>query len=421
MKVKIMVGTALARLREIPSASVHCVVCSPPYWGLRSYEGEEGMIGLEKTFDEHLLNLSNVFSEVHRVLRGDGVMWLNYGDAHAGGGRGSNPKGDIQGNNKGSYTGRVVDFGELKPKNLMFMPQRVAMMLQQEGWYVREMLPWLKRNPTPGGAQDRPHSAIEYVFLITKSPKVFYDSVAVRMTASPNTHPRRKDGLYKPAKGTDKLDRRAGSRLNDPGVQPSRNFRNNDLFYQSIGAPHGQICDLDGRPLAIDISVKAYRGAHFATFPPDLIAPLILSGTSEKGCCPQCGAQVERVVRKSGGSLGKSWHNHEDDLGKGNHTSKEANKAYYEDEYRVKTVGWRPTCECNAGDPVPSVVLDPFGGVGTTAMVANQLKRDSILIEISPKYAAMARDRIEAEAGFMAEIEYLEGKPNDRQPRRKTG
>ena len=157
MTVKIMVGDALVTLRELPDRSVHCVITSPPYWGLRAYCGDPGMIGLEPTFEEHLVNLVEVFREVKRVLRKDGTLWLNYGDAYAG----SPPRvpyGD-QGDNSIVENDRWVKPG--KPKDLMMMPARVAMALQADGWWLRSEIIWHKPNPIPESVTDRPTSAHE--------------------------------------------------------------------------------------------------------------------------------------------------------------------------------------------------------------------------------------------------------------------
>ena len=171
MNVRILVGDALSKLAELPDESVHCVVTSPPYWGLRAYKGDPGMIGLEPTFDEHLDNLVAVFREVRRVLREDGTLWLNYGDAYAGGGTtGRNDNGES------TWSGGPVNSGPkeprprqfLKAKDLMMMPARVAMALQADGWWLRSEIIWHKPNPMPESCTDRPTSAHEKVYLFAK-------------------------------------------------------------------------------------------------------------------------------------------------------------------------------------------------------------------------------------------------------------
>ena len=171
---RILVGNALERLRELPDESVHCVVTSPPYWGLRSYEKDAGfwMIGLEPTFDEHLRRLVAVFREVRRVLRSDGTLWLNYGDAYNTGTtaeRQPTNTADVRGWQREAAVGPRVNDPRLKAKNLMMMPARVAMALQADGWWVRSKVIWHKPNPMPESCTDRPTSSYEEMFLLAKS------------------------------------------------------------------------------------------------------------------------------------------------------------------------------------------------------------------------------------------------------------
>ena len=182
MAVDIICGDALEVLRAMPDESVHCCVTSPPYYGLRSYGGDDGMIGMERTIEDHLDNLVRLFAEVRRVLRSDGTLWLNYGDAYYGGSRGAAPsdagRGETYGSkyqqsNKGSLgiqaaPNRMPQSG-LKPNDLMGMPWRVAFALRQDGWYLRQDIVWAKPNPMPESVRDRPTRAHEYIFLFSKS------------------------------------------------------------------------------------------------------------------------------------------------------------------------------------------------------------------------------------------------------------
>ena len=167
----IHVGDCLDVLASMPAESVHCCVTSPPYWGLRSYEGDPGMIGLEPTFDEHLSRLVEVFREVRRVLRTDGTCWLNYGDAYANDGKwgGSTGGKHAKGLHGQTGIGRQKVTTGLKPKDLMMMPARVALALQADGWWVRSKVIWHKKNPMPESCTDRPTSSYEEMFLLTKS------------------------------------------------------------------------------------------------------------------------------------------------------------------------------------------------------------------------------------------------------------
>ena len=185
MTVQILVGDALSQLRDMPDGSVHCVVTSPPYWGLRAYKGDPGMIGMEPTFAEHLANLVAVFREVRRVLRSDGTLWLNYADAYGGG---SNRQDTAPDSIQAKYAGRTREAagGSFKAKDLMMMPARVAMALQAEGWCLRSEIIWHKPNQMPESVTDRPTSSHEKLFLMSKSARYFYDSESVRVEAQPD-------------------------------------------------------------------------------------------------------------------------------------------------------------------------------------------------------------------------------------------
>ena len=257
MTVTIRVGDVLDRLRGLPDASVHCAVTSPPYWGLRSYKGDPGMIGLEPTFDAHLETLVEVFREVRRVLRKDGTLWLNYGDAYAAGSvRTGDPK------ERSGLVGGCASWGQrdarsyaqakgvgLKPKDLMMMPARVAMALQSDGWWLRSEIIWHKPNPMPESVTDRPTSSHEKIYLLTKSARYFYDAEAVRHGEQRH----RKHGLT---------------------------IREHGLY--ETGNPEGEEYTVGANLRNVwKISTHAYSEAHFATFPPALIEPCVKAGTSE--------------------------------------------------------------------------------------------------------------------------------------------
>ena len=449
MSVEIRVGDCLSVLAEMPDESVHCVVTSPPYWGLRAYQGDtwEGgdpacdhkhdtehqkqgatsirkgranveaqrngtfrhtcgkcgaqrtgtMIGLEPTFDEHLANLVAVFREVKRVLRNDGVCFVNYGDGYAGSwGAQSRGNGDPNGTSsvsggqihaapKGTHTGsmkRVPD--GLKPKDLMMMPARVAMALQADGWYLRSEIVWHKNNPMPESVTDRPTSAHEKLYLLTKAARYFYDAEAVREPCE--------SGPSDIRNMEEQLDRIGGKHkgLDDPLAKASA--ATNIGRKRGVGNPSGR-----NMRNVLTIATAPWSGAHFATFPAALVEPCIKAGTSEKGVCGGCGAPWVREVKASGGAIGGSWHDHTDDLSKGQRTEVSLKR------YKRETIGWRPACECNAA-VVPATCLDPFAGAGTVGLVADRLQRDAILIEISAEYAEMARRRIEGDAPLFSDV-----------------
>ena len=285
MAVRILIGDARERLRDLPDGSVHCVVTSPPYWGLRAYGGDPGMIGLEPTFDEHLINLVAVFREVRRVLRSDGTLWLNYGDAYAangasGGGKPSESepgrpvdKARLDSAKATSVIARAKGSG-LKPKDLMMMPARVAMALQADGWWLRSEIVWHKPNPMPESVTDRPTSAHEKLFLLSRRKSYYYDAEAVRVPAI-------RAGCIA---GGDP-DRMAQSGAGNHITNTSR-MRSTPV------ASHANLRNV------WTIATHAYSAAHFATFPPALVEPCIKAGTSEHGVCGECGAPWVRVVEE---------------------------------------------------------------------------------------------------------------------------
>ena len=438
MSADIRVGDARSVLAAMPDASVHCVVTSPPYYGLRAYGGDPGMIGLEETLDEHLDNLVAVFREVRRVLRPDGTLWLNYGDSYARGDkRGSSGPGDKQASNRGSKEARGAKLpAGLKPKDLMGLPWRVAFALQNDGWWLRSDVVWHKANPMPESAKDRPTRAHEFVFLLTPAQRYFYDHEAVKEPVSGTANARAAKERRGSTSG-EKVDVRArhvppshagreatshrslqdpqyDHRMKVPGVTPKTapsgsGIRRNE----SYGAA---MVDQPATRNLRDVWTFAsapFKGAHFATFPPALVEPCIKAGTSEKGVCAECGAPWARLLRvdyrKNRPSAGNDPRSRSEDRqaqgSMGGHHGWRGNNLLRE----TQTTGWSPTCDCKqpaGGAPYPlrpAVVLDPFAGAGTVGLVANRLGRDSVLIEINPDYADMARKRIHDDAPLLTE------------------
>jgi len=354
------------------------------------------MIGLEPTIEEHLEKMVAVFREVRRVLRDDGTLWLNYGDAYWGG-KGQSAQAWSTRNldrdtlqkdyhhvaGKGQTRPTDARHDLFKPKDLIMMPSRVAMALHADRWWVRSEIIWAKRNCMPESVTDRPTSSHEKIFLMTKSHKYFYDAMAVRVSGSQNTHARRKDGQKKPMKGTEENDNRTGTWVDKRTIEEQA----------AIGTNLRNVWHLATHP---------YPGSHFATFPPQLVETCIKAGTSEHGACAKCGAPwVRQTKDPEGGLTGKSWTDHEDDLQTG-HTIYGGQKIY--DTYRTReTIGWNASCECSA-DVTPCIVLDCFGGSGTTGLVADRLQRDAILIEINPEYSEMAHTRILDDAPMFTEV-----------------
>lgn len=258
MNVKIIEGNVLETLKDIPACSVQCAVTSPPYYGLRDY-GMDGQIGMEETPEAYVEKLVAVFGEVRRVLKDDGTLWLNLGDSYA-----NNPKSGgkqsalmTRGEHKRTPINRKYYRPDgLKPKDLIGIPWMVAFALRADGWYLRQDIIWNKPNPMPESVTDRCTKAHEYIFLLSKSKSYYYDAKAI---AEPSLYP---NDLRAPkgSVGAWQMDGRPAD--NNAGRIRDNNFTRNKRDVWTV-------------------TTKPYKGAHFATFPPDLIKPCILAGTRE--------------------------------------------------------------------------------------------------------------------------------------------
>jgi len=353
--------------------------------------GWRGSLGLEPTVEAFVGHIVLIWRELWRVLRDDGTCWVNFGDSYASSGAGT--LGRNEGSNPGStnlarvgkdnqiykqVSGTHKRKTNLKPKDLIGIPWRVAFALQADGWYLRSDIIWAKGlsfcltysgSCMPESVTDRPTKGHEYVFLLSKQARYFYDGDAVReQTGSemtPEEYARKTaPGATWPSGG---ITKNAGSHKKDGGQShpAGRNLR-------TVWA----------------INPGSYAGAHFATFPSALVEPMIKAGTSERGACSSCGAPWERVTEKAKRpSVHKSAVGEQKDFtGSGVHRAIGQQYTKWLNEHPDVTTGWRPTCTCEAGDPVPCTVLDPFGGSGTTADVSRQLGRRWILIELSKSY-----------------------------------
>ena len=409
---KIVVGDALKVLQNMPDESVHCCVTSPPYWGLRDY-GVSGQLGLERTPTEYVKKMVRLFRELKRVLRKDGTLWLNLGDCYAtgAGAVGDHPGGGERGhkwsgsssrgsryqrllNGHGKRTGRKamgpmtqpnrMPIEGLKPKDLVGMPWRIAFALQADGWYLRRDIIWHKPNPMPESARDRPTTAHEYVFLMSKNSQYHYDGEAIKEDTTGMAHSRGggvNPKAQHPSSGWDKAPGSHGKVKRAPRSKQNKSFS---------GAVTAVVTRRNKRSVWT-ISTKPYGEAHFATFPPDLITPCILAGTSEKGVCSSCGAPHLRIVERK--AMVKGPSKRREALAEFGRTAASGGMV---EPPASRTVGWEPGCKC--GKPaVPAVVLDPFMGAGTTGLVAAQLQRNFVGIELNPEYAGMARKRIAPE------------------------
>ena len=393
MKNHLLVGDVRDTLKQIADKSVHCCVTSPPYWGLRDY-GNEGQLGLEPTPTEYIEELVKVFREIYRVLRDDGTLWLNIGDSYASFRDGKvtpdTARGESDGTlvEKGKASNRMASSfvnTSIKHKDVVGIPWRLAFALQADGWYLRQDIIWAKPNPMPESVLDRCTKSHEYIFLLTKSPKYFFDSRAIQ-----------EDAKTKPG-ATWQERKEAGATAGNVIVgDGTRNGTQRVVHGKGVTSNLTRQDGTRNRRSVWTINVKPFKEAHFATFPPELIEPCILSGTSEFGVCNQCGKQYERKMEKGTIPERKTRDNtlgvHPNRL-----TTTRLNSV---DMVAIPQhqVGWQKTCECIDSQPVPATVLDPFLGSGTTGLVAQKYGRNWIGCEINPEYAKIASLRLAEES-----------------------
>ena len=429
----------------LPDKSIHCVTTSPPYWGLRKYSGVEGSgmfpnLGLESTPDEFVHNMVIIFREVRRVLRDDGVVWLNLGDSFAGSG-GENLNTGL--NNAGSGKDRSHLYRNnprrtsIAQGNLMMMPHRVAIALQDDGWIIRNDVIWYKRNPMPESVNGRRWSfdsisaqekRNEERIKNGKSPKPILDGVhhkapqnvgaelydafvaqhgeggLVTLDEGSFRHTRAHEYVFQLVKQMGYWSNQEAARVKHDdtvwsqkgaiggNVQATSNpiERSGDIKRGRALTPRKRNYNPAGRnPRSVlDIPTAPYKGAHYATFPPNLIAPLIRA-TCPRWACPVCGQGWSPVVEKTGGVLGKSWHDHSNDEEDGNSRIDYGSLATGGDKpYQTSVKEYRPTCDHphTIEEAVPGIVLDPFVGSGTTVQVAKQLLRRGVGLDISMDY-----------------------------------
>lgn len=324
MNTTILIGDCRQVLESLPSESVQTCVTSPPYFGLRDY-GTDNQIGLEASPIEFVAQLVAVFREVRRVLKNDGTLWLNLGDSYAAQGGAHGDRDDNQTGvgakrlhieGSGDKAARRPPYG-VKPKDLIGIPWRVAFALQADGWYLRQDIIWHKPNPMPESVTDRCTKAHEYIFLLSKSERYFFDAKAI---AEPLAEASIKRGPVKlgGTKGENYCPEKT-----DPNFRNGKEQWGREMDFSAGGTRN--------KRSVWTIPTKPFRGAHFATFPPDLITPCILAGSK-------------------------------------------------------------------TGD----MVLDPFGGAGTTGLAANRLGRHATLIELNPAYAELAQQRISGDSPLFA-------------------
>jgi DNA modification methylase len=358
---------------EIPDGTVQMCCTSPPYYGLRDY-GVDGQIGLEPSVGEFVERLVGVFREVRRVLRDDGTLWLNLGDSYAGSG--------------------------LKAKDLIGVPWRVAFALQADGWWLRDAIIWAKPNPMPSSVTDRCTPSYETVFMLAKSARYFADMDAVRTPhkADPASY-KFPDGWGQGDEPRDvveysKANYRDSKRVKttrDPNARGARQAPEpgEPNAFHPLGANMRNVWT---------IATEAFSDAHFATFPLELPLRCIRIGTSEAGCCSECGAPRVRIIETTGGPP-RGDHRKKDGVRDNPQGRPDAAGGAYGSDLsglygypQRTTTGFAPSCACDAPS-APSVVLDPFMGSGTVAQAAESIGRRWVGYEINPAYHALIAER----------------------------
>lgn len=276
-------GDAFDLLKEMPRESVDCVITSPPYWGLRDY-GVSGQIGLEKSPEEYISKLTEIFCEVRSVLKKSGTLWLNLGDSYVSSGgtghQGKHGERYTRSHTQRNLLGNSSQKARLPPTNLMGMPWRLAFALQSDGWILRSDIIWHKRNPMPESVQNRPTKSHEYLFLFAKSRKYFYDSDSIKEPCADDTNARYGRARAARNKWTD-------GPLPSPSAIGERAHSGHPGYHkpQSIASSLAQCARVSTRNKRTvwTLSNQGYAGAHFATFPPKLVEPCVLAGCPEEG------------------------------------------------------------------------------------------------------------------------------------------
>lgn len=426
-----------------------------------------GNLGLEPQPSMFIDHLVEVMRGVWRVLRDDGILFLSLGDSY---GHGTNAKRQRSKTSKKISSAQHIAQGGRhggQSKQLLGIPWRVALALQADGWYLRSAIPWLKKNSMPESVRDRPTTAHEFVFMLTKRKRYYYDSESVKMPASISGWQKERD------KGIEQEYRRyhtgESSTLNTIKSTGTRNRRTSDTFYESLDirieqqraylahlehvrANGGMLLSEDGSPAALLVNTASFSGAHFATFPLRLVKPLIACGSSERGACPECGSPWTRVVERKTSTPGQKPGYLQD-----TNARNDGERAGSWTDAKSTTAGWQPSCTCSglaiigpqpatpsqkkgvsdldyehnlmlwqqrmdkwrqdwaslkplydAEPVVHATVFDPFMGAGTTLLQADRMGRDAIGIELNETYARdLAYNRIAGDAPMFADVEIV--------------
>jgi DNA modification methylase len=427
---KIICGDWIEIARTLPDKSVHVIITSPPYWGQRNY-GVAGQLGLEKNPDEHIAKLVEGFREYRRVLRDDGMLWVNYGDKYAGGGnnRGNNnPISSKQASNKGAI-GQCAEYNRnadegIDQGNLLCLAWRLGLAMQADGWILRSDTIWAKAvsfcdeysgSTMPesiNGWRWERHRVKKWK-LAGGDPNLRRDKQSGRNFGTPEVvdcpgcekcNPNGglvlRKGSWRPTRAHEYVLQFAKTSQYYCDMEAVREKNSNNthekgnklsLPIESAGVGHKEFCaytpeknNPSGRNLrdVWVINPQPFKGAHYATFPEALVEPMIKVSTSQKGVCPKCGSQWARIVYHQNAIIILSERAKEKGA-IGLATQVQGNQV---EPSHNTTLGWKATCQCGIEEVVPAVVLDPFCGSGRTCAVAAKLGRNYIGVELNEKY-----------------------------------
>lgn len=434
-------GDSREVLMTLPEQSVHCVITSPPYFGLRDYgtatweggdplcdhknetahqkqgatsqragrsnaeeqrnenfRGECGkcgairvdaQIGLEDSPRAYVADMVDIFRGIRRVLRDDGTVWLNIGDSYNNRAkvRTSSHQPSLNGFEDDNWQERAArggvrmssSEGGLKEKDLLGIPWRVAFALQDDGWYLRADCIWSKPNPMPSSVTDRPSISHEYMFLLAKKERYFYDIDATREPHKPISLNRIKYGLNQTHPDGIGV---AVPPVRTTQIEGADNFDTAQVTREAMGDRFANPLGRNMRSVW-EVATVPYPGAHYAVFPPKLIEPCVKASTSEKGVCPECGAQWVRIIEETD-EVREDFKGSSFDSGKTG-SRDGGDRTQPGDRYVKVPVGWKPSCAHDA-EPVPATILDPFAGSGTVGKVAQAFSRRAVLIDLNTEY-----------------------------------
>ncbi len=321
----IEVGDSLSVLKSLPNYFVQTSITSPPYFNLRDYH-TNNQIGSEDNPKDYIEKIVTIYKEVKRVLRRDATCWINIADKYA---------------SHNTYKSLKI-----KDKDLIGIPWELARTLRKDRWYIRQMIPWVKSNSIPENVNDRPNTSIEYIILLSKNQKYYFDMESAKKCSGIN-----------------------------------RNWRNGDSL------------------LFMDVQTQKSKSKHPATMPEELVQIMLRSSTSEKGCCKICNTPLKRIIKKKRIPPRKKFTEKSEyysGISKNSTTSLSSyNPETKKCNTEIETICWEPTCKCNSNETTNQIILDPFSGSGTTGTMALDMRCNYIGIELSEEYAKESITRLE--------------------------